>query len=70
MMRMAGEQKIELLEGTLADAKKHLTEVYPGVSFDKVPVGFVNGKAVAQDWDNVVLSDGDEVMFVMPIAGR
>ncbi len=64
-----GEQRLELREGTLAEAKKHLAEIYPDVSLDKVLVGFVNGKAAARDWDSVALADGDIVMLVAPISG-
>ncbi len=66
----AGEQKLELGEGTLADAKKHLVEIYPdAISLDKVSLGVVNGKSVGRDWESVVLKDGDSVMFVVPVSG-
>ena len=67
---VAGEQKLELYEGTLAEAKKHLVEIYPDVlSLDKIFLAFVNGKAVGRKWDSVVLNDGDAVMLVVPISG-
>ena len=66
----AGEQEIELRERTLADAKSHLMEIHPDLlAWNKVLVGFVNGKAVGRDWKNVVLNDGDSVMLVAPISG-
>lgn len=66
----AGEQELELPEGTLAEVKKRVAEIYPGaVSLEKVILGFVNGEAVGQDWDSVALNDGDAVMLVVPISG-
>jgi len=66
----ADGQEIELGEPTLADVKRRLTEIYPDLlSWNKVLVGFVNGKAVGRDWKSVVLNDGDSVMLVAPISG-
>ena len=65
----AGDHELELREGTLAEAKKYLVQMHQDVALDKAFVGFVNGKAVARDWNDVTLSDGDAVMLVAPISG-
>lgn len=65
----AGERRIELREGTLAEAVRQLAETYPRVSLDRVLVGFINGKAAGPDWSSVALNDGDAVMLVVPISG-
>ena len=63
------KQKLELRKSTLAEAKKHLGDIYPDLSLEKVFLAFVNGRAVGRDWENVILNNDDSVMFVLPIGG-
>jgi len=67
----AGEQGVDLGERTsLFDLKNRLAGKYGGpFGVNGVLLAFVNGKAAQGDWNDVTLSDGDIVMFVVPISG-
>lgn len=64
----SGAADVELQGGTLAELRETLARE-GRLQETAEPLAFVNGGAVDRDWEEVSLSDGDEVLFVVPVSG-
>lgn len=65
-----GPQELGLENATVADVWSEVTENDPeGAASAEALMAFVNGRAVQEQWDDIELTDGDEVLFMVPISG-